>query len=114
MTKFRRTSEPRGYGGMGCKEVHISGTIQIKTGPGVYTVKMGGKEFWTKKMGSISVQGSPLDIKVKKAGRKKIEWGYMGEAVVGEDGMLKIDFIKGPRGEPVVLAYIIVKRSCCI
>jgi hypothetical protein len=109
-TKFRRTSEPRGYGGMGCKEVHISGTIQIKTGPGVYTVKMGGKEFWTKKMGSISVQGKPLDIKIKKEGKKKIEWGHTGEAEVDEDGLLKIDFIKGPRGEPVVLAYIIVKK----
>jgi hypothetical protein len=109
-TKIHWTSEARGYGGMGCKEVYISGTIQIKTGPGVYTVKMGGKEFWTKKMGSISLQGKPLDIKIKKEGRKKIEWGYTGEAKVGEDGLLKIDFIKGSNGEPVVVAYIIVKK----
>lgn len=109
-TNIRRTSEPHGYGSMGCKEVHIDGTIQIKTGPGVYTVEMGGKDFWTDEMGSISVQGKPLDIKIKKEGSKKIEWGYIGEATVDEDGLLKIDFIKGPRGEPVVLAYIIIKR----
>ena len=61
-------------------------------------------------MGSISVQGKPLDVKIKKEARKKIEWGYTGEGTVGEDGLLKIDFIKGPRGEPVVLAYIIVEK----
>ena len=110
-TKIHWTSEPRGYGGKGCKEVHIDGTIQIKTGPGVYTVEMGGKDFWTEQMGSVSVQGNPLDIKIKKEDRKKIEWGYSGEARVGEDGLLKIDFIKGPGGEPVVLAYIIVKKK---
>jgi hypothetical protein len=71
---------------------------------------MGGKEFWTEQMGTISVQGKPLDIKIKKEDRKKIEWGYIGEATVGEDGLLKIDFIKGPQGEPVVLSYIIIKR----
>ena len=109
-TEFRWTSEPRMYSRKGCKEVHIYGTIQIKTAPGVYTVQMGGKEFWTEQMGSISVQGKPLDIKIKKEGRKKIEWGYTGEATVGDDGLLKIDFIKGPRGEPVVLAYIIIKK----
>jgi hypothetical protein len=107
---IRWTSEPRGYGGLGCKEVHISGTIQIKTGPGVYVVEMGGKDFWTEQMGSVSVQGIPLDIEIKKEDRKKIEWGYSGKVTVDEDGLLKIDFIKGPRGEPVVLAYIIIKK----
>jgi hypothetical protein len=109
-TEIRSTSEARGYGKKGCKEVHISGTVQIKTGPGVYTVKMGGKDFWTKQMGSIAVQGIPLDIPIKKEGPKKIEWGYTGKATVDEDGLLKIDFIKGAQGEPVVLAYIIVKK----
>jgi len=110
-TQIYDTSEPRGYGGKGCKEVHITGTIQIKTGPGDYSVEMGGKEFWTEQMGTIAIQGKPLDIKVKKEGRKKIEWGYTDEARVGEDGLLKIDFLKGPGGEAVVLAYIIVKKQ---
>jgi hypothetical protein len=109
-TEILGTAEPRRYGGMGCSEVRISGTVHVKTGPGVFTVEMGGKEFWTEKMGTISIQGKPLDIKVKKESNKKIEWGYTGEAKVGEDGLLKIDFIKGPNGEPVVVAYIIVKK----
>ena len=109
-TDIQWTSEPRGYGGKGCKEVYISGTIQVKTGAGVYSIEMGGKDFWTEQMGSISIQGKPLDIKIKKEGQKKIEWGYIGETIVDEDGLLKIDFIKGSGGEPVVLSYIIVKR----
>jgi hypothetical protein len=109
-TKINWPSEPRGYGGKDCREIYISGTIQIKTGPGVYTVEMGGKEFWTKQMGSIAVQGKLLDIPIKKEGPKKIEWGYTGQVTVDENGLLKIDFIKGAQGEPVVLAYIIVKK----
>ena len=109
-TEIHWTSEARGYGSKGCNEIYIAGTIQIKTGPGVFTIEMGGKEFWTEQMGTISVQEKPLDIKIKKEDRKKIEWGYIGEAIVGEDGLLKIDFIKGPQGEPVVLSYIIIKK----
>jgi hypothetical protein len=109
-TTIRRTLEPRMYGDKGCKEVHISGTVQVKTGPGVFNVEMGGRDFWTERMGSISLQGKTLDIKVKKDSEKKIEWGYSGEVKVDEDGLLKIDFIKGSKGEPVVLAYIIVRK----
>ncbi len=109
-TKIRSTAEPRRYRNRGCTEVYITGTVQIKTGPGIYTVEMGGKEFWTEQMGSVSVQGKPLNVKVKKEGKKKIEWGYTGEATVGDDGLMKIDFIKGPGEEPVVLSYIIVKK----
>ncbi|MBI4698885.1 MAG: hypothetical protein HY758_08285 [Nitrospirae bacterium] len=46
-TNIHWTSEPRRYGGTECKEVYIYGTVQVKTGPGVYTVEMGGKDFWT-------------------------------------------------------------------
>ena len=71
-TEIHWTSEARGYGSKGCNEIYIAGTIQIKTGPGVFTVEMGGKEFWTEQMGTISVQGKPLDIKIHKEGTKKI------------------------------------------
>jgi hypothetical protein len=109
-TKIRSTAEPRRYRKKGCTEVYVTGTVQIKTGPGLYTVEMGGKEFWTEQMGSVAVQGKPLEIQVKKEGKKKIEWGYTGEAAVGGDGLLKIDFHEGPQREPVVVSYIIIKQ----
>ena len=72
---------------------------------------MGGTDFWTEAMGKVSLQGRPLDIPVIKEASKKLSWTYSGDATVGPDGMLSIDFTPGSKGEPVVLAYIIVREK---
>jgi hypothetical protein len=105
------TSEPQRHLKKGCPEVHITGGVRVRTGPGRFVVEMGGTDFWTEAMGKVSLQGHSLDIAVTKEASKKLSWSYTGDATVGPDGMLAIDFTPGLKGEPVVLAYIIVREK---
>ncbi len=110
-TRIVETSEPQRQGKKGCPEVHITGGVRVKTSPGHFVVEMGGTDFWTESMGKVSVQGAPLDIVVTKEATKKLSWFHTADVTVGPDGMLNIDFAPGPKGEPVVLAYIIVREK---
>ena len=110
-TRIVDTSEPRRHGGKGCPEVHITGSIRIKVEPGNYLVEMGGTDFWSESMGKVALQGQTLDIAITKEATKKLSWSYTGEAAIGPDGMLTLDFAAGPKGEPVVLAYVIIREK---
>ncbi|PKO33966.1 MAG: hypothetical protein CVU34_09995 [Betaproteobacteria bacterium HGW-Betaproteobacteria-7] len=109
-TRITATSEPRRHGGKGCPEVHIAGSVRVKTGAGRYHLEMGGTDFWTESMGRVAVQGSPLKIAVTKESSKKLSWSHQGEVTIGPEGVLAVDFLPGAKGEPVVLAYIIVRE----
>ena len=110
-TRLTETAEPRRQGKKGCPEVHIAGAVKVKTGPGRFTVEMGGTDFWTETMGNIRLQGNPLDVTIAKESTKKLSWSHTGDVTVGADGMLTIDFVPGPKREPVVLAYVIVREK---
>ena len=110
-TRIVETAEPRRQGGKGCPEVHITGSVKVKVEPGKYVVEMGGTDFWTETMGKVTMQGRPLDLAITKEATKKLSWFYTGEATVGADGMLTLDFTPGAKGEPVVLAYVIVREK---
>ena len=74
-------------------------------------VTAGGKDFWTETMGTVSVQGHLIEFPIEKESSKKLSWSYTGEAIVGPDGVLHIEFKPGIKGEPVVLAYIIIREA---
>ena len=108
-TRIVDSSEPQRHKKLGCPEVMITGGVRVKTGPGRFEVEMGGTDFWTESMGKVNVQGHTLDLAITKEATKKLSWSYSGDVNVGPDGMLSIDFSPGPKGEPVVLAYVIVR-----
>lgn len=110
-TRVVDTAEPQRFGGKGCPEVHIKGGVRVKTGPGRFTVEMGGTDFWTETMGTVNVQDKALQLPIVKEASKKLSWSYTGEVTVGADGVLSIDFVPGAKGEPVVLAYVIVREK---
>lgn len=110
-TRIVPTSEPRRHGSKGCPEVHITGSVKVKAEPGTYLVEMGGTDYWSERMGSIALQGKRLDIAIIKEATKKLSWSYTGEVTIGQGGILTLDFAPAPKGEPVVLAYVIVREK---
>jgi hypothetical protein len=109
---LRWPSEPRQHGGKGCNEAAFTGTVQVKTGPGTFELETGGTEFWSYNYGPVFVQDKEVvQSLAQPSPNRRVSWEWKGEAIVGDDGLLKIRFGETEKKEPGIVAYIIVRKK---